>query len=92
MEESEKHKNDVYLAQWLDGTISDKELKELVSETDYAAYTKLRKGIETYEQLEAPLDSTYEKILYSNAMPFGVDILCHLYLSHFLYTYTNSYL
>ena len=64
MEENELHKNETYLAQWLDGTISDKELQELVSEIDYAAYLKLKKGIEVYEQLEAPLESSFDKINY----------------------------
>ncbi|OUR92345.1 hypothetical protein A9Q87_07640 [Flavobacteriales bacterium 34_180_T64] len=64
MEENELHKNDVYLAQWLDGTISDKELQELVSEVDYVAYVKLKKGIDVYEQLEAPIKPSFEKINY----------------------------
>ena len=45
--------NNTYLAKWIAKEISDKELQELVSDTDFSTYKKLRDGITIYEQLEA---------------------------------------
>ena len=44
---------DTFLAQWLEGERSDMELKNLVSDDDFNAYKKLKKGIEVAEQLDA---------------------------------------
>ena len=57
-----KNDNDVFLAQWLDGRLSDTELKNLVSQEDFEAYNKIRAGIGVYEKLQEPLDGTYAKI------------------------------
>lgn len=54
--------NNTYLAKWIAKEISDKELQELVSDTDFSTYKKLRDGITIYEQLEAPLDNILENI------------------------------
>jgi len=54
--------NETYLAKWLDGTISDKELRQFISEEDFITYKKLRLGISAYIDLEAPLDSSFESI------------------------------
>tara|TARA_R110002033_G_scaffold45827_6_gene89963 strand:- start:3164 stop:4096 length:933 start_codon:yes stop_codon:yes gene_type:complete len=53
---------DVFLAQWLDGQLSDIELKNLVSEADFKVYKKLKKGIEVSEKLEAPIDQSFVEI------------------------------
>lgn len=63
MKEKNTHSNkDVFLAQWLAGEISDQQLKELVSNDDFNAFSKIRKGVEVYEGLEAPIDMSYSKI------------------------------
>lgn len=54
--------NDVFLAQWIDGLISDAELKKIVGAEDFKAYKKIRAGIGVFEQLQKPLDETYSKI------------------------------
>lgn len=54
--------NNTFLAQWLAGELSDNELKTLVSESDFQAYLKLRKGIDTIEGLEASTDDSFAKI------------------------------
>jgi transmembrane sensor len=54
--------NDYFLAQWIDGQISDSEFKKLVTEEDYMAYKKIKSGIEVHEQLQKPLNDTYVKI------------------------------
>ena len=38
--------NDTFLAQWLEGELSDTELKNRISEQDYTAFVKLRKALE----------------------------------------------
>lgn len=53
---------DVFLAKWIANEISDAELKKLVSEDDFLVYQKIKVGIDVFEQLEAPLDDTYQKI------------------------------
>jgi transmembrane sensor len=53
---------DTFLAQWLEGERSDMELKNLVSDDDFNAYKKLKKGIEVAEQLDAPINLSYDKI------------------------------
>jgi ferric-dicitrate binding protein FerR (iron transport regulator) len=53
---------DAFLAKWIDGQISDSELKKLVAEEDFKAYKKIRAGIGVFEQLQKPLNDTYDKI------------------------------
>ncbi len=63
MEDQDLHtKNEFYLAEWLDGNLTDEELKKFVSEADFLAYLKLREGIKTYEDMEQPLDASYLKL------------------------------
>lgn len=52
------NESDVFLAQWLEGNLSDQELKLLVSQEDYNAYIKLRKGLEVNERLNASIDDS----------------------------------
>jgi len=54
--------NEFYLAEWLDGKITDEDLKKFVSEDDFLAYQELRKGIKAYEDLEQPLDASYRQL------------------------------
>ncbi len=54
--------NDTYLAQWLAGELSDDTLQTLVSESDFKAYIKLRKGIDVYTSLNAETDSSFTEI------------------------------
>ena len=54
--------NDTFLAHWLEGEITDIELKQLVSESDYIKYLKIRKGLEALDKINAPLDITFAKI------------------------------
>lgn len=54
--------NEFYLAQWLEGEIADKDLRQLVNEQDYQAFLKIRAGIEVYEKLEQPMDVTFASI------------------------------
>lgn len=47
------------LAKWMEGKISDLELKKLISKEDFIAYQKIKKGIELYEVIEKPLEKSY---------------------------------
>ena len=63
MKNTELHNNnDTFLAQWLEGELSDNELKRLVSEADYKSFLKIRKGLEVYDDLEASTDTSFTKI------------------------------
>ncbi|WP_296382619.1 FecR family protein [Winogradskyella sp.] len=53
---------DTFLAQWLEGDISDAELKTLVSEDDFKTYQKLKKGFGISEQLDGSIDESFSKI------------------------------
>lgn len=63
MENKNSHINEeTFLAQWLEGKLSDTELKNHVSEADYRAYLKLRKGLEISDQLNASTQYSFNKI------------------------------
>ncbi|MBO6607116.1 FecR family protein [Psychroserpens sp.] len=66
------NENNRFLAQWLAGDISDEQLKSLVSSEEFTAYTKIRKGLETIEALDAPIDSSLEQIKARMANNGGV--------------------
>ncbi|MFK7834512.1 MAG: FecR family protein [Winogradskyella sp.] len=53
---------ETFLAQWLEGDISDAELKNLVNDVDFKAYQKLKRGLEVHKQLDAPIDASFAKI------------------------------
>ncbi|NCT10607.1 MAG: hypothetical protein GW772_11105 [Flavobacteriia bacterium] len=57
-----QNSNDIFLAQWFEGELSDADLKEIVSKEDYVAFLKIRAGIEVYEKLEQPMDETFASI------------------------------
>lgn len=54
--------NETYLAKWLEGEISDKDLQQFISDEDFVEYKKLRNGILVYKHLEAPLGSSFKSI------------------------------
>ncbi|MEO1031299.1 MAG: FecR domain-containing protein [Bacteroidota bacterium] len=63
MKNEHVHNNsETFLAQWLEGQLTDEALKNLVSEEDYTAYLKIRQGLDVREQLEAPVDGSFSKI------------------------------
>ncbi len=53
---------DVLLAKWLADEISDIDLKKLVSQEDFIAYQKIKKGIAFFDVIEAPLEDSYAKL------------------------------
>ena len=62
-----KHQNshineETFLAQWLEGNLSDTELKNRISEADYNVYLKLRKGLHTSDKLNASTQHSFNKI------------------------------
>ena len=54
--------NESFLATWIAGETSDKELKNLVSEADFNAYKKIKKGLLVLDSLEQPLSGSFAKI------------------------------
>ncbi|WP_298761148.1 FecR family protein [uncultured Psychroserpens sp.] len=63
MKEQDLHnEKDTFLAKWLEGKITDGDLKALVTVAEYNSYMKIKKGIETYEALEASTEASFEKI------------------------------
>ena len=53
---------ETFLANWLEGKISDAEFKNRISEADYNAYLKLRKGLDASDQLNASTEDSFNKI------------------------------
>lgn len=63
MENKKSHtNNDTFLAQWLEGELSDTELKNLISEQDYKAFIKLRKALDVSSDLNASTNDSFHKI------------------------------
>ena len=63
MEKQNSNSNDeTFLANWLEGKISDAELKNHISEADYSSYLKMRKGFEVSNQLNASIKDSFNKI------------------------------
>lgn len=63
MKNKELHNaNDTFLAQWLEGNLSDIELKKMVSEADYKSFLKIRKGLHVIDDLERSTDATFTRI------------------------------
>lgn len=54
--------NDTFLAQWLEGSISDAQLKALVSSSDFMQYQNLKAGIQLYERIESPQQELFQSI------------------------------
>ncbi len=62
MEENNNIKEDRFLAKWLEGAISDNDLKVLVSKQDFVLYKKLRKGLNVLDDLDRPVSDSFDKI------------------------------
>ena len=62
MKDRQNIEDEVFLAQWLEGKLTDEDLKLLVSEEDYTSYLKLREGIEVFEALNTPAKDTFAKL------------------------------
>jgi len=63
MKKEHLHNNtETFLAKWLEGELTDGELKNLVSNEDYVTYLKLRKALQVNEQLNASVDDSFENI------------------------------
>ena len=62
MEIKNNNKEEYFLAKWLEGEIADQDLKLLVSTNDYLSFLELRNGINNYELLEQPLNTSLTKI------------------------------
>jgi len=60
--------NDTYLAKWIAGDITDAQLKELVSDNDYKAYKKLQSGVQVFDYLEAPSETTLAAVKHKIAL------------------------
>ncbi len=54
--------NETFLAKWMEGEITDKELKSLISDADYLAYHKMKRGIGAIEYLESPIKKSFASI------------------------------
>ena len=62
MKNQNSHSKETFLAQWLEGNLSDIDLKNRISEADYNAYLKLRKGLEVFDKLNASTEDSFNKI------------------------------
>lgn len=54
--------NDTYLAKWIAEEITDEQLKEFVTESEFHDYKKIKEGIKLYEYLETPSKVTFTNI------------------------------
>ncbi|WP_299365754.1 FecR family protein [Winogradskyella sp.] len=101
MKKENLHKDsETFLAKWLEGDITDKDLKDLVGKADYEAYLKLRKGLDVSDQLNAPVDESFSKIqkriakketkvkpLYTN---WAIGIAASIVVLFGLFTFLNT--
>ncbi|MBT3587388.1 MAG: FecR family protein [Flavobacteriaceae bacterium] len=62
MRENLTKKEESFLAKWLDGTISDVTLKELVSEQDFMEYKKIKNGLELLDELNRPVAPSFNAL------------------------------
>ena len=62
MRENLTKKEESFLAKWLDGTISDVTLKELVSEQDFIDYKKIKNGLELLDELNRPVAPSFNAL------------------------------
>lgn len=56
------NENDTFLSDWLEGKISDEQLKQLVSEKDFTAYKTLKDSLAVYQLAEPNMDKNYTTI------------------------------
>ena len=62
MRENLTKEEESFLAKWLDGTISDLTLKELVSEQDFIDYKKIKSGLELLDELNRPVATSFNAL------------------------------
>jgi ferric-dicitrate binding protein FerR (iron transport regulator) len=62
MKKNTNIENDYFFADWMSGQMTDNELQNKISKTDFLAYQKLRKTFDIIEELDQPLDNTLIKI------------------------------
>ena len=62
MRENLTKEEESFLAKWLDGTISDATLKELVSEQDFIDYKKIKNGLELLGKLNRPVAPSFNTL------------------------------
>jgi len=55
-------KDDFFLADWLEGKLSDDELKKLVSNKDFEEYNKLKVSFDLLSELNKPMNNTLNQI------------------------------
>jgi len=93
--------NEFFLAKWLEGNISDEELKKFISEEDFIAYKKIKKGILVLDELEKPLSSSFDNIqskiiqkkkekLKKQNLQWGISIAASLLILFGLFTTFNK--
>lgn len=58
----ENSANDTFLSDWMAGKLSDHQLKELVTETDFIAYQKLRDTLRNYQVPNPDMERNYAAI------------------------------
>jgi transmembrane sensor len=101
MEENNYIKEDRFLAKWLEGAISDNDLKVLVSKQDFVLYKKLRKGLNVLDDLDRPISDSFDKIqnriykkknefLNKQKLRWGISIAASILLIFGLYFTFNS--
>jgi len=75
MKESNKNiENEFFLSQWIEGNLTDTELKNLVSESDFNAFKKLKEGLAIYAELDKPLDDSFKNIQHKIASKKEVKV------------------
>lgn len=57
-----KNVDAVYLAKWMDNSLSNEELRALVSESDFTMYKKLKNTLNIYERLEVSTEISFREI------------------------------
>jgi len=57
-----EQKYNLLFAQWMEGKISDTELKQQVPQEVFLSFLKLKKGLEVYSELEQPVDKSWQKL------------------------------
>lgn len=77
---TQKLHNNTYFADWIEGKISDTELKTLVSDETYHSFLKLKKSFDVLAALEAPMDETLAKIKAKNSFKSKKQNVIPLYI------------
>lgn len=60
--QNEKDKEETFLSEWIDGRISDEQLKERVGETDFMAYLQLRQVFKGLDVANPELTEHYARV------------------------------